>query len=460
MSSDRPAPLGTASRTSERLDSDGIAWLWLEGHESYVTGYLSNLSDGGMFVTLTDPPPEGSELTFELSLTATPASIEGRGVVAWRRWSYEGPGRPPGIGIRFVSLEGDGAARLAEALGPVAEVEPLPQPSPAAPVVEEPVSRPAEALQPLLPPIEMPEPLATSVPAAKSRTYDALDPAAVASSSLQAKAAPAPLVPRPVEMPNWEEDSKVGPIPDRKRAWPELTSARSRRNQSGRRALAVVALLGVAAAAGWLALGGWERVAGKYFAESEAAPETSSEVASSLPPEETAETAGESVSVVAEPIDETAGVADVEEPAADAIAEVAVEAPVARPVATPEPVSEPAPEVARPVPATPFTRVVRVEVEPGVRSTRVVILGDGAMDRVSFTNSRMGGDNPRAILQLQGVQAPPDRGTYEAGTSELTRVRTGLHPGNRLHIVLDLARPDVDVADPRVVGAALVVDLK
>lgn len=458
MSSDRPAPLGTASRTSERLDSDGIAWLWLEGHESYVTGYLSNLSDGGMFVTLTDPPPEGSELTFELSLTATPASIEGRGVVAWRRWSYEGPGRPPGIGIRFVSLEGDGAARLAEALGPVAEVEPLSQPGPAAPVVEEPVSRPAEALQPLLPPIEMPEDVATSVPAAKSRTYDALDPAAVASSSLQVKPAAEPFVPRPVEMPNWEEDSKVGPIPDRKRAWPELTSARTRRQQSGRRALLVVALLGVAAAAGWLALGGWEQLAGKGPTEAAVAPEPSSEEAASLPPVEAVETAGESVSVVAEPIDDTAAVG-AEQGAAEAVAEVAVEAPAARPVAAPEPVREPA-EVVRPVPTTPFTRVVRVEIEPGVRSTRVVIVGDGAMDRVSFTNSRMGGDNPRAILQLQGVQAPPDRGTYEAGTSELVRVRTGLHPGNRLHIVLDLARPDVDVADPRVVGAALVVDLK
>lgn len=159
-----------------------------------------------------------------------------------------------------------------------------------------------------------------------------------------------------------------------------------------------------------------------------------------------------------------------EDPAAQETPVLGAEAPVAATV-----VEEPAPPVAAAVPAVapprpvssapspvlaPFTRVSGVEIQSAGGGTRVAIIGDGTMANVAFTLSRMGGESPRAILQISGVSNPPDRSTFEAESAELLRVRTGLHPGGRLHLVLDLARANVEVAEPRVEGNQLVLELR
>ena len=92
-----------------------------------------------MFITANQPQPPGSILDFEFQLGDGFEIIRGKGEVVWTRAVAEGPGRPAGMGIRFLELSdgskeliyrivdqyiqdgGDAFRRVAAAAGPAAD---------------------------------------------------------------------------------------------------------------------------------------------------------------------------------------------------------------------------------------------------------------------------------------------------------------------------------------------------
>jgi len=123
------------SRSGPRLSFEAVVRLSCAGRRGIHTGFVRDIARGGMFLRLVDPEPPGRRLGFELFLPGWRMPARGVGEVAWSRPSYEGPGRPPGMAIRFVALEGRAIEMLAALLpgGEVAPVEVL-QPRPLPPV--------------------------------------------------------------------------------------------------------------------------------------------------------------------------------------------------------------------------------------------------------------------------------------------------------------------------------------
>lgn len=433
MKDDSVSDWGTPSREGPRIEASGIAWLWLDDSGSYVTGYLSNLSTGGMFVTLTEPPSEGASLRFELNLMATAAPVRGTGVVAWRRWSYDGPSKPPGAGIRFLAFEEGSEHSLELALEAAGE-------APAS------GAEPADALSDLaavLQDVEGPRNEVEAAPREVPRD---------SGSGAPWRSPPAAAL----EVPN---------IPDRRRAWPEHQSlaTRGRRPRVAAIAIPVLAVAGLAAIA-LAVVKGWG--AGETSGE-RAQPEVVVEVA-----------AGEPIGVI-EPAASGPPPADassVEPPAAGpaaaagdqgATTEEAV--PAARaPVASPPTArSERAPARLSPVieeqpavPLPPLSRVRRIEVAEGRGATRVALVGDGTLraDRVRI--SRIGGEAPRAVIQVTGISELPETSAVSAATAQVTGVRTGLHAGGVLHVVIDLTRADLTVSEPQLDGSTTVFEIR
>jgi uncharacterized protein (TIGR02266 family) len=79
----------------------------LESEHNFFSGIANNVSEGGIFVATTSPPPVGSEVGFELVLGGERFLV--MGVVRWVRGeSAASSGAPAGCGVKWVHLE-DGA---------------------------------------------------------------------------------------------------------------------------------------------------------------------------------------------------------------------------------------------------------------------------------------------------------------------------------------------------------------
>lgn len=57
---------------------------------------MSNLSQGGCFITTSRPLPQGSQITLRFRLEPMEANIEAQGIVRWVK-----PGEGGGMGIQF-----------------------------------------------------------------------------------------------------------------------------------------------------------------------------------------------------------------------------------------------------------------------------------------------------------------------------------------------------------------------
>lgn len=466
--SDGSDDAGAAERGREvpRFEADGIAWVWFHGRDSYVTGYLSNLSEGGMFVTLTEPPNEGTALSFELNLMSSPLALTGTGVVAWRRWVYEGPGKPPGIGIQFSDFGEGGREALRAAIGRGGLTDSGPLAGMAAPESPVPESAVAEIAVPQVdvPEVEVPE--VTASPAAMAWAATTANEAAWAEEPARGVRHEPEFGAEPVEelssigsldtigsFEQWTKRPTDRPsmpaIPDRKRAWPELASARSRRN-TGRSIGLIVGGLAVVIGAGlaWLHWQGRSSSIPVVRVDSVAATPAIEEpsVAPGPPEVEVGEAAVSSLPATS-PTDALPVAAQVERTAPAEVAEPIAVAQVVPPV---------------PIEALgPFSRIVRIEVAPLRGGGRqIVLVADGRAPDSGLKFSRMGGDAPRAILQIPGVAGLPDTPIVEVGSGDVVRVRTGLHEGGRLHVVIDLATAELEIAEPRAEGAQIILDVR
>ncbi len=126
--------------------------------------------------------------------------------------------------------------------------------------------------------------------------------------------------------------------------------------------------------------------------------------------------------------------------------------PAATPVPSPKAVAaKPPAEKPAPLPAVredtgpAATGVDRITFEKAAGGTDVILWGNGAIRARSYVRSRIEGNPPRELIRISGIKRPAPAARLAVGTPEVLQVRTGLHAGDELHVVLDLAGPKVTV---------------
>jgi hypothetical protein len=109
------------------------------------------------------------------------------------------------------------------------------------------------------------------------------------------------------------------------------------------------------------------------------------------------------------------------------------------------------------------TRVETITFNQTGGGTEIVLQGDGAIRAESFTRTRIDGNPPRELFRLSGIRRPFSKTRVVVGTPEVLQVRVGYHQdkgGGELHVVLDLARPNVVVTGVEPSGNRLLIRLQ
>ncbi|HYN20039.1 MAG TPA: PilZ domain-containing protein, partial [Thermoanaerobaculia bacterium] len=354
--------------------------------------------------TTSAPQPPGSVLDFQFQLGDGYDLIRGKGEVVWIRAVAEGPGRPAGIGIRFLDLaEGskeliyrivdqyiqDGGTPFDVSLRPPDPVQPEPMPEPA-------------------PFPDLPD----------TGTFQAVDSSTwlPSASGLNASRADEELSPF-MPLPPFEEPEP--PRPTLSFAGMAASAHTPRQNRA--LPLTIVGLILALAAAGFVFRGNLLSMAGFGGdpAAASPAPQGPSARPQAPPPQET-----ESVTPITE------------EDSATPLPEV---------VRRKEP--EEAPAVAAPPSGPALTAVEKITWEPASGGTDLILWGNGAIRPEVYDQSHIG-DPPRELIRLTGISRPFPSPRLPVGTAEVKQVRIGYHTkagGNELHIVIDLADPAVKV---------------
>jgi hypothetical protein len=91
------------------------------------------------------------------------------------------------------------------------------------------------------------------------------------------------------------------------------------------------------------------------------------------------------------------------------------------------------------------TGVEKITFEKAFGGTDIILWGNGAIRARTYVRSRIEGNPPRELIRISGIKRPAPAARLAVGTPEVLQVRTGLHAGDELHIVLDLAGPKVTV---------------
>jgi uncharacterized protein (TIGR02266 family) len=82
--------------------------------QEFILAYSRNISGGGIFVRTTQPPPLNTEVRLRFTLPGVARLLELRGLVVWTNASVTGSAFPPGMGIKFLDLDPDGARLITE----------------------------------------------------------------------------------------------------------------------------------------------------------------------------------------------------------------------------------------------------------------------------------------------------------------------------------------------------------
>ena len=451
-SSDTPPP----SRHAPRLSYEAVVRLSCAGRRGIHTGFVRDISRGGMFLRLVDPEPVGRRLGFELFLPGWRSPARGVGEVAWNRPTYEGPGRPPGMALRFVALEARAIEMLAAVLpggeAPAVEVlEPRPLPlvrrdeaRERGAVVADAVARAADATE-----LDTGVESLAALLAASGVVSPAVSPdfeppiAADLADDLEGPMIFVPPPPLPVPLAALPSGPPV-------RAFVEPAPPASR-------------LRWGSAAAGIAALGAIASLVVVGAARRDVLPAERVAPTAVEKPVATTEQEPNRVSVPAPPDPSRQPVAngsgDVPDPAPATSADAAPLQPVASSVAPA--VTARGAAIASVVPATRLT-ALRWEPLPG-GGTRVVIALDGTLAASRLRASRIGGESPRLVVRLLGLAGGAPRAPWEPATAEVRRIRAGRHDGENggeIHLVLDLADATVRLAASAAAGAELRLDLR
>ena len=154
-------------------------------------------------------------------------------------------------------------------------------------------------------------------------------------------------------------------------------------------------------------------------------------------------------------------------PAASELASESEPAPPP-PSAEPEPETPPpppAPDI-EPAPAEPAAELSALEEiswSSSPQGLRLVLRFDGTVTSGAMTRSRLTSGTVRELIRIRGVERPFGPGSVAVGAGGLERVRTGLHRrsgGRELHVVLDLAGPEVSVGATEIEGSRMVLTIR
>ena len=476
---------------STRMPLDAVVRLHFQGTVAYQNGFAANVSASGMFVKHPAPPPLGTQLVFEFNLGAERKPVQGAGEVVWVREKYLGPGQPAGVGIRFLQLDSQSRDHIAEALfeyleqsltedslldssgdyfdqkpetGIPGSASPAPQAQGSFAEVGDIYDEPAEASSPqaeppiepihfaslerLAPPSPQAEALAASPPADGKRAFSVFSPLDEADSET------ADIVRKALQ----EEP----PLPFM------AAAAAASSERQGSRAWLWLLILALVAGGGYLAWTPW----GASWLAQRSASTSAGEPASSDPaPAPIARPAP----LTAEPapgttLAETVGVDPNTISAASAPPHSAPPAaPPAQAAEAAEEADFAAQEGVASLPAAAAPTSMRAQLLTGIDwrpsgeaagETVLVLVGDGHFATGTFSYSEIGGENPRVLIKLKGMQGPY-RGPAPHGAGAMVRgVRTGFHvtpTGNEIHVVVDLARGGVQVLalEPQDAGLSL-----
>ncbi|NOZ02865.1 MAG: TIGR02266 family protein [Deltaproteobacteria bacterium] len=72
---------------------------------NFFTGFIQNISEGGLFVATHDPLDVGSELQVKFTLPTLDDEVSARAVVRWvRPYDERNPDAVPGMGVQFQEI--------------------------------------------------------------------------------------------------------------------------------------------------------------------------------------------------------------------------------------------------------------------------------------------------------------------------------------------------------------------
>jgi uncharacterized protein (TIGR02266 family) len=123
----------TPAPTDEALDADAESRrvysryqvdldVTVTSEHNFYAGFVENMSVGGIFIATHQLKPVGERLEFSVHLPGHAEAIRGSGEVRWVRVYSEQSNVPPGMGIRFDTLDQLSRTRIEEFL---AKREPL-----------------------------------------------------------------------------------------------------------------------------------------------------------------------------------------------------------------------------------------------------------------------------------------------------------------------------------------------
>jgi uncharacterized protein (TIGR02266 family) len=96
---------GPENREHPRVPFESEVRISYSDLSELVKECAANLSLGGMFVRMSNAPPVGTELSFEINIEAEANLLRGKGRVAWVRRSAWSESEQPGIGIEFLEID-------------------------------------------------------------------------------------------------------------------------------------------------------------------------------------------------------------------------------------------------------------------------------------------------------------------------------------------------------------------
>jgi molecular chaperone DnaK len=424
-------------RDSRRVPLETRVQFKFDLFSGFLSEYSSNISPGGLFIRTRTPQPMGTLLDFEFRLGDGFELIKGSGEVVWVREEDDGPTRPAGMGLRFRELS-QGSQELIYRIvdqhvlqggTPFDVTQRPPDPLPASPP---PLAPPINS-QPLAGPRLVPPPPPAPAASAPADPFaDVFELPPLAPAAPRREPAPTPLP----DVSSWApvyDDPALDPPPLDAEPFPELldpappepagapppamfaTTFGTAAVREPRRVLPWILLAaGLVLAAGVFLLRdrlmGWAGLGGK-------------ETVQTAPPVRPRRSPERPIPAPAQP------------------------APGATPVPEPAPVAPAPPALADPGPA--LTQLDRITWEKTPGGTDLILWGNGAISGESYTRTRLDGNPPRELIRLSGIRRSFPQARVVVGTPEVLQVRAGYHPEagrGELHVVLDLARPNVVVS--------------
>jgi molecular chaperone DnaK len=429
-------------RDSRRVPLETRVQFKFDRFTGFISEFSENISPGGMFIRTRAPQPPGTVLDLEFRLGDGFELIKGTGEVVWNRAEDEGAARPSGMGIRFLELSQgskDLIYRIVDQhiqrggtpfdvmqrppdLTPAAPAPRYPMPVPPAPP---PVSAPA----PFPDIFDLPPPLAASRPLAVAPSRSSPEQPGLVTSQEgrsdplpRAAREPAGPLPPPAPMFSATFGSAVARQPRRALPWVLL-------------AVGLVLIAGVFLARDRLTQ--WMELAGSDEQAAGTPIRPTRRPLARTVPEPAAPQPGQAAPPLS-PATSTASAGE-DTPVTSAADKPAASAPSASSPSAPSTELDAGPAL---------SQLDRITWETPGGETDVVLWGNGAIGPEVYSRTRLDGNPPRELIRLSGIRRPYPVARVVVGSPEVLQVRLGYHPETgrgELHVVLDLARPEVVV---------------